>query len=327
MEEKTEKKEQTQVAEMLAIFNSGWETVVDLVVRLFGLTREAARNMILVAIVPLLTAAVQIVNWLYLYMHYHLGYNVPVACLTVDTSWLVNFGVGVLSMVAVALVTFYVERADIIKKQWPAVLLLVGIVAGFATVGLLLNHATVEIPYLVIRGIIWLLLIATTLLLFSKRDKRNSCKKRMFFATVVFDLISVGIICLWLLGSHKFSQNLNLCAPIVAFWFFAMCCWNIFAAFRLQQEGLFPRRIQICLLSVLAVFAFFLCDDWLSRMAPFAMVENQQQAIVYQNANIAVLEKATVSENTIMIDTSQQQIVDSTTLSYEYQSFDTVNIE
>ncbi|MCD7857596.1 MAG: hypothetical protein LUG55_07320 [Clostridiales bacterium] len=99
--------------------------------------------------------------------------------------------------------------------------------------------------------------------------------------------------------------------------------------------------IQIILMIVLTVAACFRCDDYYTRTTPYAIVSNSQeednegteyvQVIVYQNTDIIVLEQAKIEPlvdgtEKLTIDTSKQEIVQDTTLSYEYCTFSEVEL-
>ncbi|MCC8075328.1 MAG: hypothetical protein LIO95_05200 [Clostridiales bacterium] len=336
MEENTEKKEQSTVEEMIATFRKGWDTVVNLIHQLTGLEGGAARNALLVAIAPLLTAAATFINWVYLYVHYHVIYNVPANDLTVSTALLVRFAAIVIAIGIVICVSYLMLK--FIRKHMkflgrPLIIIIISVILIIIIASATFIQYRYKINY---DGEI----ITAQ---FSKNISTDEID-------IVVNLIKVGTF--FIKGMANLSQSISHLATLVA----AILLTSLFSVIRtmlMEENGLFNEeanthsnkkrqpftavkekwpRVALVIFTVTVLILFFVVDDMIARASPYAITSDQKQVIVYREKNYCVLEPAKIEVNettkkvTLTIDTSQQQIVDSTSLSYEYQSFDTVEI-
>ncbi len=350
MEEKRNENEHLTATAMIRFFNRRWNTVVDLFVGLFGLTPETARTTILVASVPLLTATVRFLYWLYLFVHYHLGYNVPAAYLTVDISWLVSFGAGVLAIMAFIGFSAYV-LCIVSNTHYPVIPLLGPVVVVEILFGLLFFGGSngLEICKLFAQGVIICCLLNHSIWFYAffedikycelneannKQYERDEYTKVFYHVTMILDGIIFILICAWWLQPFLVRSGLQLG---ISFYTWFVCFVYIFMLFgNLVFITCKPQRreaiFQLCLMIVLTIFCFLTVDNYFDRKSPYAITTNEQQVVVYQSKDVSVLEPATIEADeetgniTLTIDTAKQQIVDSTSLSYEYQSFETVEI-
>ncbi|MCD8050698.1 MAG: hypothetical protein LUE89_03345 [Clostridiales bacterium] len=311
---------QPKKTDMVTVFRNGWDTVVGVFTKLFGIKGKTARNTLLVAIVPLLTAAVQMLNWAYLYVHYHLGYNVPVEYLIVDTSWLVNFGIGVF----IVSVLFVCDAYALITQRLvsTAVVLAVFSLAILYTIG----SDGFEFAAFFVKCLAWMVFFSTLFSVLTGIGNPGFIRGHLaVILTVLLDAFTIIIICKWLVESPE-NNSMWLGFSGIAYW--CMAYWFVVLDLKPQKREVI--WFQVCVLLVSTVFFFFLFDDCYTRVEPYSVITTGQQVVVYQSKEVSVLEEVSIDteagKTTLTIDTSQQQIVDSTTLSFEYQSFDTVEI-